>query len=441
LIATLLVLALSLSDVRQGLVRGSGVVELPQGETHLDRPLEVLPGARGLTVRGHPRGSTLIMDADFKGSAAIVVRGAADVTFAGFTIRGNRTELKSDWYLPEHYEAFADYYTANGIVIRKSDRVTVRGVQFTAIRAFPVIVNGSSHVTIDSAGIRDCGTLNRAGRNNTTGGILLEEGVAGFEVRRTTITRVTGNAIWTHSYAESPRSSDGFIHDNTISTVARDAIQVGHATRVRVENNTGRELGFPAEYVDVEHHAVAVALDTAGNVDHSAYSNNRFTDVNGQCIDLDGFHDGSVTGNSCLNAKPIESYPALHYAVVFGNNNPAATSSGIVVMNNTLRGFAYGGVFVVGSNNRIENNRFTDLNLAHCGVTPVPARCAYAPDQPDMLRSGIYLANNGGRAATDTNNVIRNNTLAGFGIAAHCVTSAPGVALRGNVVAGNVCPP
>jgi hypothetical protein len=252
---------------------------------------------------------------------------------------------------------------------------------------------------------------------------------------------VAGNAIWTHSYSQSPRNSDGFIHDNTISTVGRDAIQVGHATRVRVANNSGLSIGFPVEYVDAEHHAVAVALDTAGNVDRSDYSGNRFTDVNGQCIDLDGFHDGAVTGNSCINEKPLEAYPALHYGIVFGNNNPDATSSGIVVSDNTLRGFAYGGVFVVGSKNRIENNLISDLNLAHCGTAPTPARCAYAPEQPDMLRSGIYLANNGGRPAADTDNVVRNNSLTGFGIAAHCVSAAPGVTVERNSVGGNRCGP
>ncbi len=432
-------LVLSLSDLRADVARGTGVVELPEGETHLDRPLVIPRGSRGLTVRGSAKGSVLVMDPRFEGSAAIVAEGATDLTLTGFSVRGNRNELKSDWYLPEHYEPFADYYTGNGIVVRKSAGVTVRDVQFSAIRAFPVIVNSSSKVTIDRVRIEDSGTLNRAGRNNTTGGILLEEGVSGFDIGHSALARVTGNAIWTHSYSESPRNSDGSIHDNEVREVGRDAIQVGHATRVRVENNSGAQIGFPADWVDVEHSAVAVALDTAGNVDHSVYTGNRFTDVNGQCIDLDGFHDGEVTGNSCVNAKPFAAYPASHYGIVFGNNNPDATSSGIVVTGNTLTGFAYGGVFVVGSNNRIENNSFTGLNLAHCGTTPVPARCAYMLDQPDLLRSGAYLANNGGRPAADTGNVIRGNTFSGFGIAEHCVAAAPGVALEKNTVSGNAC--
>lgn len=439
MLATLFVLALSVSDLRADLARGTGAVELPPGETHLDRPLELPPHAKNITIHGHPTGSTLVLDPGFRGSAAIVVNGAYNVTLSEFTIRGNRTELKTDPYVPEHSEPFADFYSDNGIVVRKTDRLVVRGVRFSAIRSFPLIVNASSHVLVESVAINDCGTLNRAGRNNTTGGILMEEGVLGFQIRHANITRITGNAIWTHSYSDSPRSSDGVILGNTINTVGRDAIQVGHATRVRVEYNTGSQLGFPAEYVDVEHNGTAVALDTAGNVDHSLYLNNRFTDVNGECINLDGFHDGEVAGNSCVNTKPIETYPALHYGIVFGNNNPEATSSNILVRGNALQGFAYGGAFVVGTGNRIENNRFTDLNLAHCGVTPVPARCAYALDQPDMLRSGVYLGNNGGRPVSTTGNIVRGNTFTGFGIPEHCVTAAPRVSLDRNAVSGNVC--
>lgn len=416
-----------------------GAVQLPPGETHLDRPLEFPPHAKNLTLRGHPTGSTLVLDPGFKGSAAIVVNGAFNVTLTGFAIRGNRTELKSDWYLPEHYEAFADYYTGNGIVVRKTDRLIVRGVQFRSIRAFPLLINASSHVLVESVDILDCGTLNQAGRNNTTGGILLEEGVSAFQIRHANIAQVTGNAIWTHSYNDSPRSSDGLITGNIINTAGRDAIQIGHATKIRVEHNAGRQIGFPADYADLEHHGTPVALDTAGNVDYSFYTDNHFTDVNGECVNLDGFHDGQVTGNGCLNLKPLETYPALHYAIVFGNNNPSANPNNNVITSNTMKGFAYGGIFVIGANNRIEKNYFEDLNLAHCGTSPVPARCAYALDQPDMLRSGIYLGNNGGRPSATTGNIIRNNTFTGYAIKEHCITAAPGVSLQTNTLVNNTC--
>ena len=417
----------------------AGVMNLPPGEMHLARPIEIPHGSRHLIVRGNAKGSTLVIDAGFKGSAAIVADGAADIVFEGFAIRGNRTEMKSEWRLPPGETAFADYFRDSGIVVRNSAGVTVRGVSFTAIRAFPIIVSASSDVTVDSVKIEDSGTLGRNGRNNTSGGILLEQGVSHFEVKDSVIRRVTGNGIWTHSYSSAPRSSDGSIHGNTISTTARDAIQVGHATRIRVENNRGSDLGYPAEYVDIESQAVAVALDTAGNVDHSIYARNVFTDVNGQCIDLDGFHDGSVLDNSCVNKKPLEFYPWLHAGIVFGNTNPSMEPRGVEVRGNTIEGFAYGAVFLLGTNNRVENNRFIDMNRAHCGVKPVPARCAYAPEQPDMLRTGIYLANNGGRPSVTRGNTIRSNVITGFGMKEHCVAAAPGVSIAENTIEANTC--
>src|SRR5689334_13415143 len=90
-------------------IPGSGVVELPAGETHLARPLEIPKGSRHVTMRGNPAGSVLVLDPDFRGSAAIVADGASDLNLSGFEIRGNRTELKSDWYLPLKEAAFADF--------------------------------------------------------------------------------------------------------------------------------------------------------------------------------------------------------------------------------------------------------------------------------------------------------------------------------------------
>ncbi len=414
-------------------------VQLAPGETHLKRPMEIPKARSHLTIRGDPKGSTLVLDPGFEGRAALVIDGYSDVSLSGFTVRGNRTQLKSDWYLPVHEAAFADFYADNGIVVRNSTHVAIHDVRFKSIRAFPILVNRSSDVTLEGIRIEDSGTLNRAGRNNTTGGILLEEGVTKFEVTKSTITNITGNAIWTHSYSRSPRQSEGTIRDNSIATVGRDAIQIGHATRIRVENNTGSTLGFPVEYVDVESQAIAVALDTAGNVDHAVYANNHFTDVNGQCIDLDGFHDGEVTGNSCINGKPLAAYPASHYAIIVAHNDATANSTGIAITGNLLQGFAYGGLFLAGSHNRIENNRFLDLNRAHCGTTPATARCNYALDQPDLLRSGIYLSNGGGQATVTKDNLIRGNRVSGFRMKEHCIVAAKGVSLAANTISANYC--
>jgi hypothetical protein len=425
----------NLAEVRAELRRGSGVVVLPAGETRLTAPL-LISGAKQLTIRGNTAGSSLKLERGFSGKAAIVAEHAAGLTLEGFSIVGDRVELRSAWGLPLKEAAFADYYPANGIVVAGSKGVTVRSLRFSQVRAFPVLVSASEEVHVGGVHIEDCGTLNPEGKNNTTGGILLEEGVQRFEVRDSTIQRITGNGIWTHSYARSPRAADGVIAGNTIEGSARDAIQVGHATRVRVENNRGSKIGFPSDQIDFAGFGTPVAVDTAGNVDSSVYTGNSFTDVGGQCIDLDGFHDGEVTNNTCVNSRPLENYPGLHFGILFGNHDPGMTSRNVRVTGNTLDGFAYGAVFLIGTGHRVENNRFLNVNMAQCGSTPKPARCNYAPEQPDMLLSGIYLGNDGGRPSETTGNIIRGNRVRG---AAKCVAAAPGVPLRRNTVESNVC--
>ncbi len=432
--------ARTLDDVRADLQSGKSVIELPPGKSQLDHALVIPKGSKDVELRGNAAGSTLVIGSGFTDTAAIEATGASNLTLSGFGIVGDRTELRSPWYLPLKEAAFADYYTANGIVIRASSNVTLRQLTFSRIRAFPVIVNATAKATIDTVTIEDSGTLNADGHNNTTGGILIEEGCSGFIVRNSRFTRITGTAIWTHSYARSPRQSDGLIADNTIDTVARDAIQIGHATGVRVQRNRGWKIGFPVEYIDFPGYGTPVAIDTAGNVDHTVYADNVFTEVNGQCLDLDGFHDGEITGNHCSNVPATATqWLGLHFGILFGNHDPGATSSNIKIMGNTLQGFGYGGVFLVGDHNRIEDNRFLDVNLAHCGTQPIPAKCNAMLDEPDALRAGIYLSNDGGRATATHDNIIRNNVITGFGIAAHCIAAKQGVDLKTNTISGNTC--
>src|SRR5947209_5437033 len=116
-------------------------MDLAPGETHLQRPIVVPKGSTNFEIRGDPAGSTLVLDDTFAGSAAIVVEDASDVAISGFTVRGNRKALKSEWYLPLKEEAFADFYKDNGIVVRNSSKVVVRDVEFRLIRAFPVLIN------------------------------------------------------------------------------------------------------------------------------------------------------------------------------------------------------------------------------------------------------------------------------------------------------------
>jgi hypothetical protein len=418
--------------LRAALEKG-GAVRLPAGDLEISAPLRVAAGTM-LSGSGQSR---IIASPDFAGAAMILVENAANVSFADFTLDGNRDVLAKPLEMAPPENAFRVWYPDNGILADRVAGLTIERVTFRNIVNFPVLVSRSSGVRILNVTVQDSGSLNARGRNNLSGGILIEEGTQDFQVRGSTFRNIRGNALWTHSLFQSPRLLDGIFAGNRFETIGRDAVQVGHAKRVSVEDNTGLGIGYPVEIVDIENAGIPVALDTAGDVEGAQYVRNQFLEVNGQCIDLDGFHDGVVLDNSCVNRSPPDRYPHGHFGIVVGNTHPAAHANNIELLGNLIDGARYGGLYLMGSNNRVVGNRFLNLNQAGC--PEAGALCAYKPDEPRMLASGIYLGRGIERTEPAAGNVIRNNTVTGRHMAANCITVGPGVARAANTIEDNVC--
>jgi len=395
-------------------------VQLAPGviEIHTEMVLE-----DGAEVRGAAAGSTLRAAADFRGRAMIVVRGNG-VTLRDFAVDGNRDRLETRQELPPSGVPFARFTAGNGVLAEGVSQLAVRNVRFREIAGFAVLVSRSRQVAIDGVTVSDSGSRNAAGRNNTTGGILLEEGTSDFRVTRCGLRNIRGNGIWTHSLYTSARNARGALEENRFDTIGRDALQVGHATEVRVEGNTGTRIGYPEETVDVEGRAIPVGVDTAGNVDRSLYARNQFSGINGKCIDLDGFHDGEVSRNVCLNVGG--------YGIVMNNTNPDMQSRHVRIEENLLDGVTYGGIFVIGTDNAVRRNRLLNLNTAHCG-------CYYTAGEPDLFRSRIYLGKGAERPAPARGNRIEENEITGFEMTRHCVGRAPDIHPEWNVVRANRC--
>ena len=361
--------------------------------------------------------------------------GAPGAVLSGLVVTGDNVYIHDltidghNWIanpqgLPPWNRPFRGFTDGNGIVIDGRRKVTIRDVTFRNISGFSILVSGSREITIDRVRIENCGSLDRAGRNNATGGILFEEGTTDFRVTRCELRKVSGNGIWTHSLYTSPRNARGIFEGNRFDTIGRDALQAGHATEMRIVNNLGIHIGYPVSQVD----ATPVAVDTAGNVDRSTYAGNRFRDINGKCIDLDGFHDGEVRGNACANLTG--------YGIVMNNSNPDMQSTNVRILDNLIDGAAYGGVFVIGTNNLLAHNRLLNLNTARCNDGSL---CYYAAGEPDMLRSGIYLGKGAERPAPARNNVIEDNRITGYQMSERCIGRAPGIAPDWNTVRNNSC--
>lgn len=426
--------------LREAFTRQTGEIQLPAGVTVLTKPLEIRADARDLVVTGTPT-TVLRASTRFSGKALIHILGGTRISLRDFSMVGNRATLAAGVGMPPSNQAFYQFYANNGIVAEGVTDLVLENISAREVPTFPVLVSHSTNVRVRRVKLTDCGGLNQKGRNNTTGGILLEEGTKNFEVTNCKLWRVRGNGIWTHSRYTSPRNEDGRIAENEIRYTARDAIQVGHATRVRVWSNTGSSIGFPSAEVDVENEGWPVAIDTAGNVDASSYALNIFDELNGKCIDLDGFHHGEVRRNRCVNKKPAASYPYGHYGIVMNNSNPDMESEKITIIDNELEGMKFGGIFVIGTGHRIEKNRMRNLNTAGCPESQGKVACVYDLKQPDLLQAGIYLGLHVDpkRPAPAMHNTIVDNLIMGHGMKVRCLVFAPGLSPETTEAVRNIC--
>ena len=414
----------------------TGTIRLAPGVIEVSSEVRLPAGAHDLTIFGDH--TTLHAAANFQGRAVLSCQGCRRITFRNFTIDGNRAALENRLPLPPSDQAFASFYSSNGILLEDAERIEMDHVDFVNVTNFAVLASRSRDVFLDHLSIKDSGSRNAKGRNNSSGGILLEEGTGPFTVADSMFTSIRGNAVWTHSRYGSPRNRGGKIANNKFFDIGRDAIQVGHATEVLVEGNSGSRIGYPVDLVDVEGGGIPVGIDTAGDVDRSEYSFNHFEEINGQCIDLDGFHDGIVKGNACINRGQAEDYAFGHFGIVFNNANIDMQSQNVLVEENDLEGMKFGGIFLIGTGHRILRNRMRRINTAHCNENRQKFGCS-ALGEPDVLESGIYLGSHAERPAPARNNRIEGNTISGWKMKTRCIQAAPGVKIADNTIRGNVC--
>ena len=402
----------------------TGVIHLPPGEIEVSSELKLAQRAHDLEIVGS--GTRLKAADNFKGRAILVLENAARIHLRDFTLDGNRGKLAKPLEMAPPENAFRVWYPNNGVLANKVSGLEIERLELSNVVNFPILVSQSSKVHISSVTVHDSGSKNARGRNNLGGGILLEEGTTDFEVRDSTFHSILGNALWTHSNFRAPRQEGGVFASNKFDTIGRDAIQVGHATHIQVDGNSGVNIGYPVEIVDIENQGTPVAIDTAGNVDHSSYARNEFKEIDGRCIDLDGFHDGIVQKNICTNTKGVEAYPFGSVAIAMNNTHPDTHSSNIEISGNVVEGSKFGGLFLMGSRNRVIDNMFLGLNLAH-------------GDEPEILASGIFLSRGLARLEETTGNVIRGNRILGYKMKTRCITFDPKVSRTSNTIQNNNC--
>jgi hypothetical protein len=255
------------TQVRRALQAGTGVVTLPAGEIEVGREIVLPGGAHDLEIRG--AGTTLKASPNFRGRALIVLSEGKNVKIHDLSLDGNRDEVGRMLVLPSAGTMYSRFVPDNGILAERVTGLEVARIRATRIAGFTLLVNGGSHLRIHDVDVTDSGGLSPQRRNNATGGLLLEEGSADFEIARCLLGRIRGNGITIRS------GERGRIHENEFRSVARDAIEVTGGSALVIENNHAEQIGFPVEQVE-----------SPGAL----------------CLRLEHFEHGEVKGNTCSEA-------------------------------------------------------------------------------------------------------------------------------------------
>jgi hypothetical protein len=411
----------------------TGTINLPPGVVEVSSEFQLAPGAHDLDIVGS--GTLLKATDEFKGRAVLVAEGSRNIRLRDFSLDGNRIVLTRAVDAPAPENALRDSFLNNGILLDRVEGAEVSNLTLANIANLPILISRSSKIRMHHLRVEDSGSLDSRTHSNGSGGVVLENGASDFEIRASIFRRIRGNAVWAYSPRGAPAVVNGAIIANRFDAIGRDAILIWNAAAMRVEENTGSRIGYPAENVDPLAQPAAIA--TLGDVDHSTYTRNQFEEVDGQCIGLDGFHDGSVTKNQCADRRPPAEYPFGHFGIVM--NNTQAQAANIEITENVIDGMKYGGVFVIGTGHRIAKNRFEHLNKAECDEGDKKPGCSYLKDEPKMLSSGIYLGRGGSRPALARTNTIRDNIISGYKMKSRCISAAPGVSIQANTLNGNQC--
>ncbi|HVW12042.1 MAG TPA: right-handed parallel beta-helix repeat-containing protein, partial [Bryobacteraceae bacterium] len=356
----------------------TGIVTLPSGTIEISREIVLSPEAHDLEIKG----SNTILKASsaFRGRSLLSLAAGKNIRIHDLILDGNRAAFPQRVPAPQASAMLSRVIANNGIVAENVAGLEIFRLDAKEFAGFPILIAGGSRARIHDVRLTDSGSLDIAGHNNGTGGLAFEEGASDFEVSNAVFGKVRGSGIWIRSTGATV--SKGRIAGNEFEVLARSAIEMNHASDITISGNTGHMIGFPGEEVMIAGTVLPAAIVTNGSVDRATIQGNTFNEIAGRCLSLDGLSNSGVATNVCGDGL-------------------------------------FNAMLVRGSSNRITGNRFTGVNTAR-------------RDQPESLRTGIYLA--GGSSG----NTVTGNEIRGYGMAQHCVDGPQGV-MAANTVKNNAC--
>lgn len=247
------------------------------------------------------------------------------------------------------------------------------------------------------------------GRNPST------SAVRGLKVSNCEWRRNTGNCLWGHAYGFNVLNERISFTENAFQDCGLDGIQPGNVVGGIVANNHFHRIGYihstdiDATVPKYRADAYAVALDSTGFVKGVDYVGNSMVSVNGGGIDLDGFAEGNVSGNSIIIPSPGEDRYVEDKVAQYGAANANITKG--IQTGNTFYGPGARQVNITG--NTIRNCGTSAIVLKDARQCFVSSNAIWHSVNPSVI--GVFgipilLLST---SASDPNHQVKDNVITG----------------------------
>jgi parallel beta-helix repeat protein len=405
------------------LTPNGGVIRLSAGEYILDTPLQL--NRDSITLEGV--GSTTVLKRGVlveNGEGVVNVR-AKRITLRGFRFDGDVLEPTGIPYVdpvnefsvhgapiysnPMHPELLRN----TGITIHgNTSNVRLEDLEIQHTGGYAILIDaryGSiSNVEMRRLHLRDnrphlFGNPNDLRYGSWTGGIhyqndgrdleFARHALRGLTIEDSTFERISGHAIWGHGYGFQTLNEDVVIRRCQFTDIGLDGVLIGNTRRAVVEHNHFHRIGytprngggrprpawFPGFREDRADNIPAVGIDTSGLVSESVYQGNTMLNVNGNCIDLDGFTRGDVLHNSMQVSGRADAWNYINDLVdEFGpaqvgnytkginlsNTAGATLTESVRIVGNTIMNLGGYGIFLYDSQRcLVEDNHIRHYSL------------------------------------------------------------------------------
>jgi hypothetical protein len=370
---------------------------IPGGRTYLiNSPITFPTGELNIALVGDGLSTVIKRGADMPdGQGVFDLTNVKGVTFKDFVLDGDVTTttditytdlLGSMAYNPLHVNLTKN---TSFWIHGPADNITFEGVKTTHSGGYSILGDCTTGFITNFRATNNWFSNNRAVTFETngswTGGIFFE-GNSSYCARSVWVTdnlfeRVTGNGFWTHTSSLSLLHENIHADRNTFRDMGRDGILMGAIYGGSASYNKFRRIGYVAaddtgaSVPKYPANQYAVGLDTAGITRGVNYIGNSFTSCNGACMDLDGFAEGTVSGNTCIVPRSgeteytednIAAYGGGAGNVTYGlqisnSKNDSIAGSRVTIVGNTFINMRAGAIRLYATrdsfvaNNRIEH--------------------------------------------------------------------------------------